>query len=180
MIITDLPSWLSAVGTVGAFAVALFLLGVQIWDRRGEAQDRRMAQARLVSTWWSDVLHEPEPQPVLVILVRNGSAEPVYGVLVRVQVGVRGTYVRQVGVLGPGETRELQVVIAGYLKLVPAPDITFKDAAGRTWMRPGTGELTEGAPSPPFAEDPGAYSIENHPTLALGHGLEANRGRKVK
>ena len=139
-----------------------------------------MAQARLVSAWWSDVLREKEPQPVLVILVRNGSAEPVYAAEVRVEVGVRGTYVRHVGVLGPGETRELQVVIAGYLKIVPAPDITFKDAAGRSWTRRGSGTLTQDSPSPPFAEDPGALtSIEAHPTLALGHSPEAQRGKKL-
>lgn len=134
----------------------------------------------MVSTWWSDVLNEADAQPTLLILVRNGSTEPVYGVIVRVEVGVRGTYVREVGVMGPGETRELQVVIAGYLKLVPAPDITFKDAAGRSWTRLGSGKLTEGGPAPPFAEDPGAYpSLEAHPTLSLGHTTEARRGRQL-
>lgn len=55
MTLTDAASVLSAGGTVGAFGVALYLLSVQIRDRRAEARDRRAAQARLVSAWFDDV-----------------------------------------------------------------------------------------------------------------------------
>jgi hypothetical protein len=170
----------TGIGTMGAFTVALFLFGVQIWDRRAEAHERRMVQARLVSTWLGNVLKERDVQPILVILVCNGSAEPVYGVAMQVEVGVRGTFVRDLGVLGPGETRELQIEVPGYLKSMPRPDIAFKDSAGRKWVRRGTGEILEGDPNPAFQLDPGAYmSIEKHPTLGVDKPWEERRGTKV-
>lgn len=43
---SDLPAWLGAVGTIGAFVIALVLL-------RATVMDRRTAQARLVSAWSS-------------------------------------------------------------------------------------------------------------------------------
>jgi len=177
------PQWLSAIGTIGAFAVALILFAIQIWDRRSEVRDRRVEQARLVSAWLSDILRENEAQPELVVLVRNGSTEPVYGVLVQVGVGVRGTFVRTLNVLGPNEMRELRIVVPGYLKFLPEPDIAFKDAAGRQWVRRGSGEMRQlkRGKQPDFQESPGAYeSADTHPTMNVGFTLEAQRGRKVQ
>jgi len=77
---------LGAIGTTGTFAVALFLLAVQIWDRRGEAYERRMAQARLIA-----VAMGPKERPAKAgelgrtgIDLFNGSNEPIYQVIVGV------------------------------------------------------------------------------------------------
>jgi hypothetical protein len=186
----DVPSWLAAIGTVGAFAVALYLLGGQILDRRKEARDRRTAQARLVAAWVSEttpagVTGGPNPTSLFdfVVLVRNGSDQPVYAVAVQLVLGERGTFVRKLGVLGPGETRELRITVPGLARGLSLTNMTFGDSAGQVWMRAGMGDLTHPRASAAMAilrEDPGAYpSLSDHPTLALGNSLEAQQGKRV-
>jgi hypothetical protein len=190
----DVPSWLAAIGTVGAFAIALLLLWVQMSDRRKEAGDRRMAQARLVAAWLSEMTPAGEVAATDAyagtslldydVLVRNGSEQPVYMATVQLVVGVRGTCVRRIGVLGPGETRELRIKVPGEPRGVPFANITFADSAGQVWMRSGhAGELTRPSIEDGKAilqEDPGAYpSLAQHPTVALGQTLQAQQGRRV-
>jgi len=190
----EAASWLAAIGTVGAFAVALLLLWVQMSDRRKEAGDRRIAQARLVAAWLSEMtpageLTEPSAYQGTnvvddVVLVRNGSDHPVYAVAVQLVVGVRGTFVRRVGVLGPGETRELRIKVPGEPRGVPFANITFADSAGQVWMRAGhLGNLTRPSNEDAMAilqEDPGAYPTHGeHPTLALGQSVEMQQGTRV-
>jgi hypothetical protein len=162
----------AAIGTVGAFLVGLYLVGVQVIDRR-------RAQARLVNAWLKEMRTEAKPLPVFVIRVDNSSAEPAYGVLIRLVYGNSGTFVRDIGVLGPEEAIELDIVVPGLRPIDPTPDITFTDAAGRRWTRYGkSGALTEGDPNPPFEQDPGAYpSIEKHPSL--GSPIEGRSGRRI-
>jgi hypothetical protein len=110
---TDWPSWFSAVGTVGAFAVALYLLWVQINDRRKEARERVTAQARLLAAWVADIAereHE-DPSAFYAVTVRasNGSTAPVYDVAVTTDLGVRGSHERNPDVLGPHETRDFVI-----------------------------------------------------------------------
>jgi hypothetical protein len=186
----DVPSWLAAIGTVGAFGVALYLLGVQMRDRREETQDRRMAQARLVAAWLSEmvptgVASGAPPTSLIdyVVLVRNGSDQPVYALVVKLAVGVRGTFVRQMGELGPLETRELRIKVPGEPRSLPETSIMFGDSGSRVWMRSGRGKLTnptaaEGQAH--FDQDPGAYSFENHPTLALGNTVDGQQGTRVR
>ena len=52
----------AAIGTVGAFLVGLYLVGVQVIDRR-------RAQARLVNAWLKEMRIEAKPLPVFVIRV---------------------------------------------------------------------------------------------------------------
>lgn len=107
---TSWPSWLSAVGTVGAFFVALIILVIQVRDRRSEAL---MAQARLVAAWVADIKeHETEDPSVfyaITVRVCNGSTVPVYSVTVTTDLGVRGSYDRNPDVLGPRETSEFVI-----------------------------------------------------------------------
>ena len=185
------PAWLSAIGTVGAFAVALSLLGLQTFDRRAQSNDKRVAQARLVSTWLTDVLAEErsgdtvsDPSiafPRLVVLVKNGSAEPVYDVVIAVGVGTRGTFLRRPGALGPTEIRRLLIPIPSDPRGTPTPEIAFTDSAGRRWLRLGTGQLKEiGDWESEPKEDPGAYaSEEDHPTLRLGLDAASQRGERL-
>jgi hypothetical protein len=192
---SDVASLVSAFGTVGAFGVALYLLFVQVRDRRSEAEDRRSAQARSVAAWFDDA------QPVLdiaappgrnappkffevAVLVRNGSTEPVYHVVVRTDVGVLGEYVRFTGALGPGETRRLGILVPpiDLRSSLPTVSIMFSDSAGAVWIRGDDGALAhpkDGEVETFAKESPGAYTVESHPTLSLGRGPEANRGRRL-
>ncbi len=181
--ITD---WLTAVGTVGAFGTALYLLSVQVRDRHNE---RVRGQARLVAAWIDELRTEPQEdaqQPVFlraIVIVQNDSSEPVYHVAVRLPVGVRGTFVRGLGVLGPREGRELSILIPGYPRGDPAPDVLFYDKAGVAWIRNGhTGKLSRAKIEDIIdfqKEDAGAYpSINDHPTLYLEASPDAQRGRR--
>jgi hypothetical protein len=51
----SLPDWLSGVGTVGALLLTYALLRRELDARRDEVNDRRRAQARLVTVWWTRV-----------------------------------------------------------------------------------------------------------------------------
>ncbi len=190
---SDAAAVLSAIGTVGAFAVALYLLRVQILDRRADAEDRRETQARLVSGWFDDVSRfsdvaagpaDPPDYFEVHVLIRNGSAEPVYGVIVRTHVGNLGDYVRYPGTLGPEETRELRVVVPPDDMHIGMPrvSIMFRDSAGRQWLRSEHGTLTH--PTQPaidaFTKDsPGAYTWETHPMRGLKTTPEDHRGRRL-
>jgi hypothetical protein len=180
------PNELTAIGTVGAFGVALYLLRVQILDRRAEANDRRTVQARLVAAWLADLIERPQVDDKifveLVVLVYNGSAEPVYGVVFKVEVGVRGSFVRRPFLLGPQETREFRIIAPGLPRGQPAVSISFKDSAGRQWMRSSTGVLYQPMLDELLlqnTEESGAYAEGEHPTHALGQTLEAQRGQRV-
>jgi len=106
----DWPAWLSAVGTVGTFIVALVILGIQLRDRRRDAE---MAQPGLVAAWVAGIAerkHE-DPSAFYAVTVRasNGSTEPVYDVAVTTDLGDRGSHERNPDVLGPRETREFEI-----------------------------------------------------------------------
>lgn len=144
---TDWPSWLSAIGTVGAFFLALYLLGVQIYDRRREA---RMTQARLVAAWVANIAERENTDPSAVYAItvhaRNGSTEPVYNVVVTTDVGVRGTFVRNPNVLGPGETREFVIMAPGEprgqpLGMVVRDRFLLEDGSGRILLEDDSGVL---------------------------------------
>lgn len=133
----DAPAWLAAVGTVGALLVSLSLL-------RRAADDRRREQARLVSAWGTGT-----PQGdhnVLTYFVRNNSQEPVYNVILNVMCGVRGTFVHYLGPLGPGEKREIEILLPGYPRSEYPPSLSFVDSAGRSWLRDDRGRLARPKP----------------------------------
>src|SRR5438309_7533077 len=87
---TAIGTLLGAIGTVGAFAVGLYLLWVRVLDRR-------QAQARLVAAWLAGWPDKARPGSyVYTVRAENRSTEPVYGVLVRLVYGNSGTFVRDV------------------------------------------------------------------------------------
>jgi hypothetical protein len=73
------PDWVTAFGTLAAFAVALRLLAKELAARREQEEDRRRAQAHLVSVWPEYKGHEDPCLPWYVV-VKNGNEEPVYEV----------------------------------------------------------------------------------------------------
>lgn len=178
---------MAALGTVGAFAVGLYLLGIQIRDRRNEAQEKLTAQARLVAAWVAGIAERPQADNSvfydITVQAYNASAEPVYSVVIKTEVGVRGSFVRRPFVLGPGDRREFSVLAPGYPRGQPAVAISFVDSAGRQWLRRPTGNLYHPLPDELAlhnTEEPGAYSsIDQHPTLKTGHTLEMDRGKRV-
>jgi hypothetical protein len=98
----DLPTWVAAIGTVGAFAAAFIQIGTERHERLArQEQDRleaRRAQARLISAVLGPVEH-PDPEPDLdksdigdknvarlhfgrtAIDLLNTSQEPVYALV---------------------------------------------------------------------------------------------------
>jgi hypothetical protein len=149
------PDWVAAGGTVFAFFVALRLLDKELEVRREQQEDRRRAQARLVSKW----IPEPEreghtPNFVFAVMVRNGSEEPIYNVTITMappdsayaadpEAGPTeaGTLRYQRPVMAPGETfrdeRRMVPDLPGHL------GVSFTDAAGRRWKRYPDGRLVE-------------------------------------
>lgn len=74
----DLPSWFSAIGTVGAFSIALYLLWLNIVDRRSIQLRETESSCRSVSAWYDLGGEKP------VIWVQNLGREPVYDLVVYV------------------------------------------------------------------------------------------------
>jgi len=71
------PDWVTAFGTLAAFAVALRLLAKELAARREYEEDRRRDQARLVAAWVERFI-AMAPTNQYVVVLRNGSEEPVY------------------------------------------------------------------------------------------------------
>jgi hypothetical protein len=134
----DVPGWLSAVGTVGAFSIALVIY-------RQVVSDRRLEQARKVSAWSGAVVGTPDGRHVRVELwVRNLSDELISDVSARLvtledqDIGPAPKEWRYPGI-GPGgevrfemvERRDLgwEGIDAARVRLY------FTDAAGRRWRR---------------------------------------------
>lgn len=161
----ELPAWFAAVGTVGTLAVSLSLLIRQ-------ANERRSAQARLVSAWTEELLLDRQPFPVLIVLVRNGSEQVIYNVHISVAAGVRGTFTRYLASMGPGELREVPIPLGAPPRGEAEPDISFVDGAGIQWLRtahtghlynPNSKELIDH-----MTQNPGSYEdVSQHPTLNL-------------
>ena len=180
---------------MGAFAVSLFLLGIEGMSRRRVREDQRRAQARLVSAWVipPEVSEEDREAKRTVqdgaveIIVRNASDEPIYKV--NVQTGVPVIVERELasdyysrlirehaipefsiissdGDLHSGimeihgdvymiapRTEERLLAATSYVgstyaleiwrlpRLVLLAEVSFMDAAGRTWRRDGDGAL---------------------------------------
>lgn len=172
----ELPAWFAAVGTVGTLAVSLSLLTRQ-------ANERRSAQARLVSAWTEDFLLDRRPFPILIILVKNGSEQVIYSVHISVLAGVRGTFTRYLGSMGPGELREVPIPLTAPPRGETEPDISFIDGAGIQWLRRArTGHLYNPTSRDLIdhqTQNPGSYEdIARHPTLNLHVDDEQYRVRR--
>jgi hypothetical protein len=150
------PDWVTALGTILAFLVALRLLAKELAAHHEAEEDRRRAQVRLVAGWVTPP--RPDPQApanfVFDLVIRNASEEPIYD-LNAVMVPPNGPHANdpeaapptvgaariQRGTLPPDEYVELR------FRMVPTmPGIlgmSFTDAAGRRWKRYPDGRLVE-------------------------------------
>jgi hypothetical protein len=173
----DLPTWLAALGTVGALGAALWQIGAERKRRHEreaqEREERHRAQARLIAATFGPEDHSGPGRTGIELI--NGSPEPVYRLVV--------TIVRIQGAGSPA-------TIEGWLEyrdrnrekhypgLAPTPvttasilpngrhlvwidgiwgrglgerhgaEVAFTDRAGSHWIRRATGQLDE------LTEDP--------------------------
>ncbi len=171
----DAATWVAAIGTVGTLSVSLFLL------YRANSE-RRRDQARRIAAWMEEMTRGGTPPHELSYLIRNQSDEPVYDVRLRAPCGVRGTFVRWLGTMGPGEARRLRIKLPGYPRADEyPPDVSFRDSAGVSWIRSGRGRLSHPSAAElerHAREDAGAY--DEHPTLRLDEARYPLRGDRVE
>jgi hypothetical protein len=126
------------------------------------------AGAPNVTGWQEGLDLGAKPFPELVLRVSNEGKFPVHDLKLKVPVGVRGTYLRDIHALDPGETQEVRVAIPAPPRSAQVvPEITFTDTAGNHWLRTVTGELKQLQELPGWDAEPGAYRAEDHPTLHL-------------
>jgi hypothetical protein len=156
----SVPEWLGALGTIGAFAIAIGIY----WR---EVQEGRKSQAILISAWWSRV--DPQGKDIgtfgdaqpredvgFRLWIKNSSQEAVYGCYLiaeaqpsqegddgnaSVDLGrfasfSDGQIVVAAGIVPPAEA--LRYFIDGtQIRSLGAVTIVFRDAAGRAWRRSG-------------------------------------------
>lgn len=133
----DVPTWISAITTLGALVAAGVIVYLEVRrDRRAAEQRAREDQANSVAAWHSTETDGHH------ILVRNGSTLPVYRVVVGV-VHNRGVTHEAVRMIPPGDFR------------IPFPEeiedwpphtdlrLWFTDTAGRSWRRRADGRLRQ-------------------------------------
>lgn len=137
----------TALGTVGATAIALWLASRGAWRERNQI-------ARVVSVWVTDEYLEREDEPAyrrrVVLHVTNESDEPIFNA--RVNVMVNDPPVR----LGPLTAPPVLSVIPPRRELTfdltvpfrahegtwsPRAEMFFTDPSGRRWNRTAAGEL---------------------------------------
>ena len=178
-----LPEWFAAIGTVGALSVSLYLLKQQRDDRQQERAEARSAQARQVSIWAEDV--DDDGSHVIVSFIsQNASSDPIYEVTARLPTGTQGTFIRYLGMMGPGERRLIRIMVGRAHPVGDkSPEILFADSSDRHWYRGRRGALTEMDPlktSDLTKPLPGAYpSLEENPYVDMLPPDEPPRGTKL-
>ena len=75
---SDAPSWLAAVGTIGAVIVAL---GLAIADGRRRSWEERRRQAELITAW---VGEEGDPRPWVWVTLANASNQVAYRFIISI------------------------------------------------------------------------------------------------
>ncbi|HSV65453.1 MAG TPA: hypothetical protein VLJ59_06030 [Mycobacteriales bacterium] len=166
------PTWLSSVGTVGAFATGGMLLVRELRRDRDRQQQEERARAGLIVAW--PVRIEARSANVSTLetrlQLRNAGTEPVYGVELRYVPTGGGPEARDhVGILPPGDVqrvlpelfRETWIRSDRHWVRRPASgtaetadplrepwrfqvSLRFVDAAGRRWQRRADGSLAPG------------------------------------
>jgi len=134
----------TAIGTIGAVIVALFIAGAD--SRRRRAQEGR-TQAELISGWMIDI-----PQPPIVggelqvnLVLQNGSQQLAYWLIATIVNASSNEclprYRTFVGRLPPGQT-VYQINHPGHgMHKRFSVELAFQDAKGQRWVRRGNGVL---------------------------------------
>jgi hypothetical protein len=132
---------LAAVGTIGAFAVGLFLFRRE--HRREEAhdEDERRSQAVKVSAW-VEAKRTGTGGREIAFFVHNASAMPIYEVSLPTP-GEDDDEAEFIGLVPPGQTIERPAPrewLATYYSPEPV-EIEFLDSSGQHWTRNEQGFL---------------------------------------
>src|SRR5207245_3213192 len=107
-------------------------------------RERIEKEARQVTAWMHDMKPMDRPHPLVVVRARNGNDTPIYGVTVQTHTGIRGIFVRWLGTMGPGETREFTILLPAPPHMSEVkPSVMFTDSQGRQWIREYTGIIKE-------------------------------------
>jgi hypothetical protein len=149
------PDWLTAygeigtaIGTIGATIVALFMGGAEA--RRRSKQEERQQAERV--TGWMDSLPPDEAvvegEMHVKLIMQNASNQLVYNLIASVvsaqsgaQVGDNLSYRNFLGRLPPGRA-EYTIKHPGHgMHKRFSIELAFEDAGGRTWVRRGKGKL---------------------------------------
>jgi hypothetical protein len=135
----------SAIGTVGAFGVAMYLLRKEQQREAIRSEDERRAQAARVSAWL-------ETRPTarggreLLFHVHNASDMPIYEVsLPTMMPGEEDSEAEFIGLVPPGQTI-MRAAPREWIKTYFSPEpvqIEFLDSSGHQWTRDEQGGLAE-------------------------------------
>lgn len=155
----DIPTWLSAVGTVGALFVALKLLNEDLKDRREIRKKALENDARKVSCWYE------QSKKYATVWVQNMSEEPVYNLVANIGSAdadlnafpdLDNKHMGIVfGILGPSQKQDYKVEDERYFSGSHFPDIAqiaveFTDSKDSHWRRCENGELKQIKHRKPF------------------------------
>lgn len=152
----DVPTWVAAVGTMGAFAASLWLLYLTVADRAEQRAFKRSEQARRihVATPWAASASAEKfnwLSATYMVNLTNNSDEPIHDVLLRLEVvpseHVSVNYASFNEVhrpsLAAGEFVELTLPTRQQwpqgadeaLQVTPLASVTFTDGANIKWTR---------------------------------------------
>lgn len=148
---TNLATSLAKVVAVG---ISLFVLNLQLQDRRQTRREKNREKPSQVSCWadW-DAENEIKALPGAVlrspcVIVTNQSNEPVFGAFIEYRNQNDDQPARvDVGTIPPGATKKVSVSepFETHANWVPAallPTMYFRDTRNRSWYRNTVGYLT--------------------------------------
>src|SRR3954447_10749348 len=143
--VSDAANIFSAIGTVGAFGVALYLLRKEQQREAIRSEDERRAQAARVSA-----LLETRPTArgggELLFPVHTASDMPIYEVsLPTMTPGEEDSEAEFIGLVPPGQTI-MRAAPREWIKTYFSPEpvqIEFLDSSGHQWTRDEQGGLDE-------------------------------------
>jgi hypothetical protein len=148
------PAWIdaaanlfSAVGTVGALAVALVLLRQEQQREALRSEEQRRSQAVKVSAWL-EALRSAHGGQDLFFHVHNASEMPIFEVSLPTPVPDEDeTEAVFIGLVPPGQTIQRPAPkdwLSAYFSPEPV-QIEFLDSSGQQWTRDEQGALTRSA-----------------------------------
>jgi hypothetical protein len=148
----------TAVGTMGAVIVAMWIAGADARRRRKEEQRR---QAEQISAWMEELPNEvaiTEGELHANLILQNTSNQLVYNLIASIvsahseaHIGDNLSYRTFVGLLPPGRT-EYTIKHPGHgMHRKFAIELAFEDTGGRGWIRQGLGGLKQ------ISKDPLAF-----------------------
>jgi hypothetical protein len=160
----DLPTWVAAIGTVGALAAAFWQIRTErrarVWQDTQDRRNARRAQAVRISGWIAspeDVARQEWQDTALPrygAVLLNHSEEPVYEAIASL-VSIQGAgpssvkgdghleYRAYLSVIPPGRHIADLGTCDGWPSGRAGVDLSFTDAAGMHWLRYATGGLVE-------------------------------------